>query len=63
MKNCLTLALCANVSGDCEVKPVLVYHSDNPQAFQSHKIVWKNCRLYGALMLGRGLHGSSSWNW
>ncbi|XP_064089258.1 tigger transposable element-derived protein 1-like [Macrobrachium nipponense] len=29
MKDRLTLALCANASGDCNVKPLLVYHSDS----------------------------------
>ncbi|XP_068217804.1 tigger transposable element-derived protein 1-like [Palaemon carinicauda] len=39
MKDRLTLALCANVSGDCKVKPLLVYHSENPSAFKSPKIL------------------------
>ncbi|XP_064100736.1 tigger transposable element-derived protein 1-like [Macrobrachium nipponense] len=39
MKDGLTLALCANASGDCKVKPLLVYHSENPQAFKTHKIL------------------------
>ncbi|XP_064087280.1 tigger transposable element-derived protein 1-like [Macrobrachium nipponense] len=39
MKDRLTLALCANASGDCKVKPLLVYHSENPRAFKSHKIL------------------------
>lgn len=30
MKDRLTLALCANASGKCKVKPLLVYHSENP---------------------------------
>ncbi|KII69328.1 Tigger transposable element-derived protein 1 [Thelohanellus kitauei] len=34
-----TLALCANASGDCKVKPLLVYHSENHRAFKSHKIL------------------------
>ncbi|XP_064111400.1 tigger transposable element-derived protein 1-like [Macrobrachium nipponense] len=38
MKDCLTLALCANASSDCKVKPLLVYHSENPRAFKTHKI-------------------------
>ncbi|GBO31183.1 Tigger transposable element-derived protein 1 [Araneus ventricosus] len=38
MKDRLTLALCANASGDCKIKPLLVYHSENPRAFKSHKI-------------------------
>ncbi|GBN81232.1 Tigger transposable element-derived protein 1 [Araneus ventricosus] len=39
MKDRLTLALCANASGDCKIKPLLVYHSENPTAFKSHKIL------------------------
>ncbi|XP_064090794.1 tigger transposable element-derived protein 1-like [Macrobrachium nipponense] len=39
MKDRLTLALCANASGDCKVKSLLVYHSENPRAFKSHKIL------------------------
>ncbi|GFS81472.1 tigger transposable element-derived protein 1 [Nephila pilipes] len=39
MKDKLTLAMCANASGDCKIKPLLVYHSENPRAFKSHKIL------------------------
>ncbi|XP_070613955.1 tigger transposable element-derived protein 1-like [Erythrolamprus reginae] len=39
MKDRLTLALCANASGDCKVKPLLVYHSENLRAFKTHKIL------------------------
>ncbi|XP_066231912.1 zinc finger MYM-type protein 1 isoform X2 [Saccopteryx leptura] len=39
MRDHLTLALCANASGDCKVKPLLVYHSENPRAFKTHKIL------------------------
>ncbi|GBN57708.1 Tigger transposable element-derived protein 1, partial [Araneus ventricosus] len=38
MKDRLTLALCGNASCDCKIKPLLVYHSENPRAFKSHKI-------------------------
>ncbi|XP_064116538.1 tigger transposable element-derived protein 1-like [Macrobrachium nipponense] len=37
MKDKLTLALCANASGDCKIKPLLVYHLENPRAFKAHK--------------------------
>ncbi|XP_064116192.1 tigger transposable element-derived protein 1-like [Macrobrachium nipponense] len=39
MKDRLTLALCSNASGDCKVKPLLVYHSETPRAFKAHKVL------------------------
>ncbi|KAM4030834.1 tigger transposable element-derived protein 1-like [Anomaloglossus baeobatrachus] len=38
MKYRLSLLLCANASGDLKVKPLLVYHSENPQAFKKCKV-------------------------
>ncbi|XP_068220077.1 tigger transposable element-derived protein 1-like [Palaemon carinicauda] len=36
MKDRVTLALCANPSGDIKVKPLLVYHSKTPRVFKAN---------------------------
>ncbi|KAF2349209.1 DDE superfamily endonuclease domain [Trinorchestia longiramus] len=41
MKERLTLALCANASGDCKVKPLLVYHSENLKSFHYDAFIIK----------------------
>ncbi|XP_064098391.1 jerky protein homolog-like isoform X1 [Macrobrachium nipponense] len=45
MQDRLALALCANASGDCKIKPLLVHHSENPRAFKSHKILKENLQV------------------
>nr|XP_053629208.1 tigger transposable element-derived protein 1-like [Cherax quadricarinatus]XP_053629209.1 tigger transposable element-derived protein 1-like [Cherax quadricarinatus] len=49
MKDRLTLLFCANASGDLKVKPLLVYHSENPRVFKKNN-VFKNklCVLWKA---------------
>jgi len=34
MRDRLTLLLCGNASGDLEIKPLLVYHLQNPRVFK-----------------------------
>ncbi|CAH2245856.1 tigger transposable element-derived 1-like [Pelobates cultripes] len=47
MKDRLTLLFCANASEDLKIKPLLVYHSENPRAFKKHK--WVNA-VFGPAM-------------
>ncbi|UYV77858.1 hypothetical protein LAZ67_15002604 [Cordylochernes scorpioides] len=63
MKDRLTLALCPNASGDCKIKPLLVYHSENPRAFKSHKILKRKTASYVEVEPeGMGSPGSSLWS-
>nr|XP_053653136.1 tigger transposable element-derived protein 1-like [Cherax quadricarinatus] len=49
MKDRLTLLMCANASGDCEVKPLLVYHSETPRVFRKNNVLKANlCVLWRA---------------
>ena len=36
---CVTLLFCSNASGDLKLKPMLVYHSENPRAFKSYTVM------------------------
>ena len=36
MKDRLTLLMCGNASGDFKVKPLLVYHPDNPRVLRQN---------------------------
>ncbi|XP_066444151.1 E3 ubiquitin-protein ligase ZFP91 isoform X1 [Eleutherodactylus coqui] len=49
IKDRLTLLLCGNASGDCKVKPLLVYHSEAPRAFSRNKVITsKLCVMWRA---------------
>lgn len=39
MEDRLTLLLCGNASGDCKVKPLLVYHTNNQQLFSKNNVI------------------------
>lgn len=42
MKDRLTLLLCVNASGALKLKPLLVYHSENPRVFKQNNVIKSN---------------------
>lgn len=60
MKDRLTLALCAKATGDCKIKPLLVYHSETPDPLSHIRFQRKNTAVYvKGQTQGRGLPGCS----
>ena len=39
MKDRLTLMISSNASGDLKIKPLLVYHSENPRIFKKNNVI------------------------
>ncbi|GBP42686.1 Tigger transposable element-derived protein 1 [Eumeta japonica] len=55
-KDRVTLLLCSNASGDCVIKPLMLYRSFNPRVFNHSKIKTRTtCQCFGVLIRKRGL--------
>ena len=39
MKDNITSLICAYVSGDCKIKPMAIYHSENPRIIKRNKVM------------------------
>ncbi|XP_068209148.1 tigger transposable element-derived protein 1-like [Palaemon carinicauda] len=46
MNDRLTLAFCANASGDLKIKPLLVYYSENPCAYKAQNITKERLSVF-----------------
>ena len=39
MKDRIIILACANDSGDCKIKPLVIYYSENPRIFKRNKVM------------------------
>ena len=39
MKDKITIMVCANASGGCKLKPMVIYHSENPRILRRNKVM------------------------
>ena len=39
MKDRITILACVNASGDCNIKPMVIYHSENPRIYMRNKVM------------------------
>ena len=39
MKDRITMSVYANTSGDCKIKPMVIYHSENPRIPKRSKVI------------------------
>nr|XP_033813649.1 tigger transposable element-derived protein 1-like [Geotrypetes seraphini] len=46
MKDRLTLMFSSNASGDLKIKPLLVYHSENPRIFKKNNVITSNQKAW-----------------